>query len=240
MDTLGELVWWTVGEPTLPPSRLEALLAELRMGVAPPSRVQPADAFKRLASEARHEYAHTEDGFRVTLDLHPATGPDTMIVKHIVRTVSRDGVKTAVARVGECVFYRPERGKPKSARLRVSVTVDGLPDDKIIGAFANHLRSTYQDNLRHLDAQAYRRLVRRFLASVHALHLDGPYFVPNPVDAERLARLIDELGGGSRCTTMEVVNNESNRDTVARALGDTEDVPQVVTDTYLALDIAAG
>lgn len=211
MQFLGHLVWWRVGNPAVRGGDVGPMLAELGIAqIPPPKPIVPADAFRRLTGSSRREY-DLEDGRSVTLDLHPASGQKTMLVRHVVRTVRVLGIVQSAERVGDCAFYRPPKGQPSRARMRVTVFPEGLPDRAEVEAFARELRAEYEKALNYLDPQAMRRLVRQYLASVSALYLQGPYFVPQPTDAERLAELLRRLGGGSTCLTMPVPDVEQAR-----------------------------
>lgn len=214
MDVLGHLVWWTVGSPTVRAADADRLLGGLGI-TARPNPVLPIDAFRRLTGEHRSRYRLDEAD--VSLDLHAAKSQHTMLVRHIVRTVRRDGVTQRVQKVGDCAFYRPPRGQHHRARMRVTVFPEALPDRPQVEAFAAELRTEYDRALSHLDPQAWRRLLRAYLAEVGAVCLDGPYAVPAADDAERLVRLLDMLGGDSRGYTVPLVDDEPRRQLLAAA-----------------------
>lgn len=217
MDYLGQLVWWSIGTPSLRGGDVGPMLADLQIEIPPPKPIVPADAFRRLTGSSRHEY-ELEDGRQITLDLHTAGSQRTMLVRHIVRTVRENGIVMRAERVGEAAFYRPPKGQPQRARMRVTVYPEKLPDREQVETFASELRAEYERALNYLDPQAMRRLVRQYLAFVSALYLNGPYFVPRPDDAERLLELLRRLGGGSQSLTVPVVNDEPRRQMITDGL----------------------
>jgi hypothetical protein len=177
----------------------------------------------------------------VTLDLHKATAQDTMLARDIVRTVTqRDSkIKAAIDKVGDCAFYRPPRGQPQRARMRVTVFPEQLPDREQVEAFAAELRSEYERALNYLDPQGVRRLVRNYLASVHALYLGGPYFVPHAEHAERLVGLLVDLGGGSVCRVAPLLDEPRQREMLTEMLGVGLDdgVNEAMLDAYKPLGV---
>lgn len=211
MDALGWLVWWRVGSVALTPKAAEVMMSELGLAaVKQPSHVAPIDAFRRLGGKSA---TYTlPDGHDVSLDLYPAESQDTMLVRHIVRTVKRDGVNVQISRVGEVAFYKPPRGKPSKARVRVQV---GKTSDPQVAPFAETLRKEYDRALTYLDDQAGRRLVRSYLASVSAVWLGGPYFIAKEDDADRLLLLFDRLGGTSWCHSVMLNDTPYHRAVVA-------------------------
>jgi hypothetical protein len=227
LQFLGYMVWWRVGRPARQASEVAAAVNGL--GVAMPSTPIPVDVFRRLSSVA--ESYELEDGQTVVLDLHRATSQKTMLTRHIVRTVRKEGVVTAADRVGEAAFYRPPRGQHDRARMRVTVYPEQLPDRERIEAFAEDLREEYKRQLDALDPQAVRRMVRAYLTSVDAVYMNGPYFVPNHDDVERLKELLAVVGGGSTTMTIPVVDDEPRRQMIAEARADRIDQEEAADGT---------
>lgn len=190
----------------LTPTDAEKMMEELGLDFTPPKAVLPIDAFRRLTGSARHEY-ELPDGARCTLDLHKAQAQDTMLVRHIVRTVTKAGVNLEIKRVGEAVFYKPARGKPQTSRMRLQVA----SDDPEVRRFVDALRPEYDKAVTYLDDQAARRLVRSYLSSVGAVHVGGPYLLNDLAAAVKLLGLFERLGGGSRCDIIEVADTTTNR-----------------------------
>lgn len=218
MEFIGQLVWWGVGSPTIDGHELQALLAAVGVSVPPPKPIVPADAFRRLTGDSKRSYT-LGTGEKVTLDLHPARSQQTMLVRHIVRTVKRGNVVVAADRVGDCAFYKPPKGQNERARMRVTPhPPEGAVDQRQIEAFCSELREEYRRALTFLDPQAIRRLVRQYLSTVHALYLDGPYFLPEDEDAERLCDLLERIGGGSTCHVVPVVDDQRRRAMVTTGL----------------------
>jgi hypothetical protein len=180
-----------------------------------PAAPIPIDVFRRLSTVS--ETYDLEDERTVLLDLHTAKSQNTMLVRHIVRTVRTDGVVESATRVGEAAFYRPPKGKPERARMRVTVYPEGLEDAPQIEAFGDRLRVEYRRGLEALDPQAVRRLVRAYLSQVGAVYMNGPYFLTELADVERLEKLLDIVGGGSTAMTIPVVDDEPRRRLIAEA-----------------------
>lgn len=192
MDYLGYAAWWSVGAVSIPRAQAEALLGDLQLAVPPPKEILPHDAFRRLTSEMRRTYP-LEDA-EVELTLHNAPGPDTMMVRHIVRTVTSGGIVRSADKVGDCAFYRPPRGQNHRARMRVTVFPEALPDRGEVEEFAAALRAEYDRALTMLDAQAIRRLVRNFLRSAGALYASGVYLLREETHVQALEDLFQVLG----------------------------------------------
>jgi hypothetical protein len=207
MDYLGYLVWWRVGSPQVRLTDAERMMVELGFDIPPPNPILPIDAFRRLTGEARNAYPLDDEGRTVTLELHNATSPHTMVIRHIVRTVKKDGVTESVGKVGDCAFYKPPRGQNHRARMRVTVFPEALPDVAQVNAFAGGLRSEYDRALNYLDPQATRRLVRQYLRSAGAVYLDGPYFLKQEAHAVGMERFFNWLGDGGRCHVVPVVDD---------------------------------
>lgn len=209
-DLLGHLVWWNVGGVNVPLDGMESLLN--RLGITPPKRPAPIDAFRRLTSDARYRYEL--DDHEVTLDCHNVESPDSILNRHIVRTLTtRDGVNVSIRRVGECSFNRKS-----NRRIRVVTQAQGLPDADRIEIFAQGLRDGWDVAVNVADAQAIRRLVRGYLTDHHALPLDGPYFMMHEGDVRRLQELLTELGGGCRCRWVPVIDDADRRDMISDAV----------------------
>jgi hypothetical protein len=213
MEFLGYLVWWRVSNVVVPHSLAEKMMRELGFEIPPPNPVLPIDAFRRLTGEARAGY-DLDDQHTASLELHKAESQDTMLVRHIVRTVKRNGVTVSIDKVGDAAFYKPPRGKPSKARMRVTV------HDKTteVEAFGASLRNEYDLALKYLDAQALRRLVRQYLTSVDALYLDGPYFLQQEAHVVGLERLFERLGPDSRCQVLPVADDPRARRMLATAV----------------------
>lgn len=239
MAYLGALVWWSVGSPNIDGRALPALLASVGIDVPPPRPIVPADAFRRLTGDSKRSYS-INPGERITLDLQPAQSQKTMLVRHIVRTVKADKVTISADRVGECAFYKPPKGAPQRARIRITPYPSGAPDTEQIEQFCDELRQEYERALRYLDPQAIRRLVRQYLTNVNAIFLGGTYFVPDEDDAMRLCELLDALGGGSKCWTTPVVDDAERRAMVTagiEAAASEGDAPDALLQAYLPLGL---
>lgn len=236
---LGELVWWSIGHPDLSPDEVAQILVELDVRGAPaPNAVIPIDAFRRLTGGQRMDYELGD--VTVTLDLHRAESQKSMLVRHIVRTVSQEGVIKDATRVGECAFHRPPKGQPFRGRIRVTAYPDDLPDRAEIEKFAQSLRTEYGRALNYLDPQALRRMLRQYLQHVHALYLAGPYFVPQAEDADRLVTLVSRLGGGSSCHTVPVLDDEKRRAMLTTGLeiaASRGEVSSAMIETYAPLGV---
>lgn len=193
-----------------------AVLAEI--GAPQPKSVLPIDAFRRLQASVTSLY-DLDGGEKVDLALFPVSGTTKMVVRHIVRTVKRDGVVVDIGKVGEAVFHKPPPTQQRRARLVVRTECSGLPDREAIEAFAAALREEYERGISDLDAQAGRRIVRSYLATVNALYLDGPYFIPDEKDAVQLVRLLAAMGGECRAQVAPLVDDEPRRQMLADALG---------------------
>lgn len=218
MEYLGYLVWWTVGSPVVKIPDAERMLTELGFAIPPPKPVLPIDAFRRLTGEYSNAYS-LDDERTVSLELHKANSQHTMLVRHIVRTVKKkNGVVETVTKVGDCAFYKPPRGQNHRARMRVTVFPEALPDRQQVETFANGLRTEYDRALHYLDPQAFRRLVRQYLGSVHALYLSGPYFLREESHTTPLVELFGHLGGGSRCQVVPVVDDPPRREMLSTGL----------------------
>jgi hypothetical protein len=240
VQVLGQLIWWTIGTPTLPAEQVKALIAEVGMEVPPPNPIVPVDAFRRMTGAARMEY-NLDEALIVTLDLHKAKSQSTMLARHIVRTVrDQDGIVKDIKKVGDCAFYKPPRGQAERARIRVTVFPEGFEDRAQIEAFGESLRTGYNTALTHFDPQALRRVVRQYLTRVHALHLSGPYFMPSTPAAERLQEFVGHLGGGSNCWIAPLVDDLPRRvmlrETIEAAAVDGETSPALI-DAYSELGL---
>lgn len=218
MSVLGWLLWWGVGNPEIATDDLETLLRKVGINLPAPRSIIPHDAFRRLTGDSSRTYTLRTGGDRVTLDLKPARSQQQLLVRHIVRTVKRGRVTIAADRVGDCVFYKPPKGEPKRARMRVTPHPGELPDREQIEQFCEDLKAEYGRALRFLDPQAVRRLVRNYLASVNALYIEGNYFLPKEEDAARLCGFLSQLDEGSYCHVVPVVNDAVRRALVSDAL----------------------
>jgi hypothetical protein len=135
----------------------------------------------------------------------------------MVRSVyDADGLPVAHEKVGDVVFYKPPRGRPSKARVRVSALASG-PD---VEEFARRMREEYDNALGAVDAQGVRRLIRAHLAAHHAIHVGGPYLLPSEVGLDSLRMFIAGLGGGSTIHSVPVVDNAEQRRFVGSAIED--------------------
>ena len=183
MSDLGLLVWYSVSGDKDGVEQNKILDLFKQHGITAPKPPLPIDVFRRLTGiDGGAEY-DLDDDTTVHLELHKVESQKTMLVRHIVRTVKRNGVNVSIDKVGDVAFYRPPRGKPERSRMRVTPFPENYPDRKEIEAFAEALRVEYSRALNVLDPQAVRRLVRRLLTDAGAIYLDGPWFV---LDEDRL------------------------------------------------------
>jgi hypothetical protein len=212
--TIGSLVWWSIPDAaSLSTSALSQLVGELALNAPGVSR-PPVDTFRRLSSSA--STAYELDDAHITLDLRTVPSQSTMLVRHVVRSERRDGTLVSARRVGDFAFYKPPRDQPERARVRATPMPGDLPDREQIESFVKSLRVAYKDALRTIDSQALRRTVRAFLRNADATYMDGPYFVPNEEDAERLSKLLDSVEG---CVSwhLGVLDDERTRLMLAQA-----------------------
>ncbi len=208
--SLGYLVWWRVADTMLDQDTATAIADKL--GIPAPARPIPVDVFRRLAGT---DFARRVRHDTTRVELHPAKSQTTMLVRHIVTHTYRKGVPLAHERVGEAVFYKPPRKQPWKARMRV--TMDN-PEDDWLAKYAEQLRVEYQRGLNAFDAQGVRRLVRAYLSRVHALLIDGVYFLREPEHVDNFTWLFEQLGGDCRCHAVTVDRGSELQPMLAAAL----------------------
>ncbi len=194
--SLGHLVWWRVADTSMDADTATAVAEKL--DIKPPIRPAPVDVFRKLAGT---DYARRQGHTTERLQLHPAESQHTMLVRHIVKHVYRNGVPQAHDRVGEAVFYKPPRQQPSKARLRVTMND---PNDEWLAPYGDKLRAEYAHGLTRFDEQGVRRLVRAYLNRVHALLVDGVYFLREQEHADNMMWLFEQLGGDCRCHCVTV------------------------------------
>lgn len=223
MKVIGTVLWWSVSnDAAATDAELRALVEQHLPGIAPPSAVLPVDAFRRLTGPegAQDEYVVVGQLNKpvqtATLGLLPAKAQKTMLVRALVRTVREEGVNKSVDKVGDVVFYKPSPGH--KARLRITLQADKLPDKDQIAAFAAELRTEYDRALTQRDPQTVRRLIRSFLASVHALPLGAMYFVPEEDAVERLKALLNAVDGTTTTIAIPAVDVPEVRRMLREAL----------------------
>lgn len=217
METLGTLLWWKVGEPALTIDELREHMEQIGMGTsAAPKPLIPIDVFRRLTGPAGAEGKYKLGGAWIRLRLERSRETDTMLTRTILRDNDNGGARLEV---GDFVFYKPPRGEPDRARLRVTLRdVSDLPDKRAIERFGTALKEAFAHDMEHLDSQAVRRTARRFLVEHHAIHIDGVYFVPDGERAVQLAGLLeDRVLGGSVAWTMPVYDDAFGRFFIIKA-----------------------
>lgn len=211
-EYLGYVTWWTVGEPTITDGELREHVMELMPEVKPPAAILPQDAFRRMTGEAGvRRYTGSDDGIVRELSLQEVSAPKSMMSRAILLTLTKDGRRQSVDRVGDVVFYRPPRNEHHKARIRVTA-VQGLAgsERQLFDLYANGVRAEYDRALHHLNGQAVRRIVRAYLAAIEAELLGGPYLVTSRADVERLHELLDRVGNAS-CRYVAVSDDDVNR-----------------------------
>jgi hypothetical protein len=217
-DTLGHLLWWTVGEVDLDLDRLERVLDGT--GVTLPTRPIPMDVFRRVTGSAKST-VEVPDG-ELVLTLFDVDAPsEKMLVKHIVGTVYDEKRVTKVIRkAGDVAFYYPPRGKNAKARMRVAPVAPFEGWAGPVRAFAAQLQQAYENGVRGaLDGQAVRRLIRAHLTKVKALYLDGPYYVQTLHETEAVLRpLFGALGEDSFYHTVPLPDLDRHRKLLVRGL----------------------
>lgn len=215
MTHLGYLTWWSVGPVSLNRDEAQDLLDRHEIQASLPQLVIPVDAFRRIGSGTVQNYQF-RDGY-AQLRLHKAASKKTILVRDMVRSIFSDtGVPLEHQKVGDVVFYKPPRGRPSKARVRVTVQVPE-PD---VEEFAVRLRHEYDNALGGVDSQAVRRLVRAHLGAHHAIHVGGPYLLPSELAIEGLRGFVESLGGGSTIHAVPVIDDAEQRRFVGRAIED--------------------
>lgn len=219
---LGTLCWWSVnGDPNISDHDLAGLVRETIPEVKPPATILPVDAFRRMTGgeATAHSYtigAEPRDQL-ITLSLANVTAPQkTMLNRAILRAVaSSDGVQQRVDKVGDLVFYKPPRGQHDKARVRVTLVpgITGLLDVDRIRAYGDTLRNEYRRAVKHVNGQAVRRIVRAYLTAIGAVPMDGPYFIEEVEDADRLREFLVRVGN-CRCTHFVIDDRPWHRDQV--------------------------
>lgn len=217
-DHLGHLVWYTVSgnKEGVEQNKILSLFKE--HGIPAPKPPLPVDVFRRLTGIDGGANYDLDDERTVHLELHKVESQQTMLVRHIVRSVKKNGVVESIDKVGDVAFYKPPRGKPERSRMRVTPFPEGFPDWKEIEKFADALRGEYARALNVLDPQAVRRLVRRMLAGCGAIYLDGPYFVLDVDQLHPLMHLFNLLDYDSYMHTVPMPDTQSQRDFLVHGL----------------------
>lgn len=238
MEVLGQLAWWTVANPEVNRGDLAKVLDEI--GAPSPNPALPIDAFRRLQEGVKATYAPEGSDVTVNLELHVAPGTNRRVVRHIVRTVKREGVTVDIAKIGEAIFHKPPGNQQHRARLVVALDrpVANLPDREAIERYVDTVKVEYERGIAYLDPQAGRRVVRAYLTLVHAVYVDGPYFIPREEDAARLVRVLDAMGGDCRAQIAPLVDDEPRRRMVAEALARATsrgEVSPALMETYESL-----
>lgn len=214
-EYLGNLIWWKVVDDIgLDHHRLTELLAGTDIGV--PAAPIPIDVFRRLSNVKRTFPLSNDESTRersgvleCTLATVESRNP-SMLVRHMVGTVKRDGMVRSIDRIGDVAFYKPPRGKHSKARMRIVV---GKQHQEAAQQYAGLLRETYERGVKGaLDSQAVRRVVRGYLAEHGAVYLDGPYFCEQESVIQALSTLFSSIEeGGSHMHTVPLVDTPAQR-----------------------------
>jgi hypothetical protein len=221
MKDLGRLVWWKVGDPQVHGGDLTGLLQRLGIDVPAPKPSRGVDVFRRLTSAKRKMTYDMGEGRTGELTLHLVNSRTPEILRRDIvhRVLDDKGVALDIWKVGDATFVKPKAGSRQTGRMQVRVQTPTDLDTAraAVNYFADELRNDYAAGLNHLDPQAIRRLVRAYLASVGAVFLEGPYFVPEATHADTLTALLHELGGGCKAWVATVVDEPRIRQHIHEA-----------------------
>lgn len=212
---LGYLTWTHVADSELTHAAVEHL-----DGLPVPGRPLPVDVFRRLTGvDGTSRY--TVDDFEVVLTAQTAQSPSSqMLVRHIVAEVcDGEGVTQNIHKVGDVAFYKPPKGQPSKARIRI--TPNGVPGwlSDTLTAFTEALRRKYDEGIAgQLDDQAVRRIVRKHLTETAcALYIEGGlYFTLDTECIAPLEPLFDLLGPNSVLHSVPVPDTARDRELLRR------------------------
>lgn len=207
---LGDIVWYSCSEQTVPQDQLEALLA--KEGVpkeAWPRRTRPIDAYKAAVRSVQSKDYLVE--YETVID--PTTGKKRTNTKRmlVVRReldLARDalpvGMSVMYDEVGRSLAFVPHPGLDPQDNRRLT--------DEIGAAYELYLKTYSADDIRRMISDAIRRAY-----AVVLKRSGGVYFVPQKYvhELEAISKVVENLPDAEMVAT-PVVDREPERKTVIK------------------------
>lgn len=233
-DSLGTLVWYSIGGPTdepLPVSQ-EALAAwfdELALDAAllpPPTR--GVEAFRAATSGLADEWE--SGGIRYKVSVREAKRTDDFVLRQLWASwVDADGNPQS-RRVADLQFFRPRRvtaGRVHGTEKYKTMLHQGLEDlDRArLKAIVDRTRAAYEMHLNRLSTQVVRGLIRNYLLQqLRAVSMrsgsGGTYLVPTEhhETVRALRKLVARCGPQCRLMYTPMIDDPEQRDMIRDAV----------------------